>query len=226
MFKGICLSIVIVVSFSAAAQNVSDAEIKQAATATCNCLENEKISDDISSTEAQAIFGKCLMTSASDIVMKMMSGGDDMLAVATKLGEKLFMQMMAEGCSAVTKLSMAMQAGSGDLQEQMEMLKSLSEGNKLEGKVDVEAIEYKSAEGTILTVEEKDFLSLTIKTGAGRELKFLYYTYVDGSDEWIRDAATKLKNKQVTISYIETEVYQAAIKEFTQIKVIKELTIK
>ena len=180
----------------------------------------------MSSMEAQAIFGKCLMSSASDIVMKMMSGGDDMMAVATKLGEKLFLQMMADGCSSASKLVMAMQGGSGDIQEQMELLKSFSEGNSTHEKLDVEATDYKSAEGTIINIEEKEFLSLTIKTGAGRELKFLYYGYVDGSDEWVRDAASKLKNKQVTISYIETEVYQAAIKEFTQIKVIKGLTIK
>ncbi len=220
------MSIVIVISLSAAAQDASDEEIKKAATATCACLDNEKMNDDITSMEAQAIFGKCLMTSASDMVMKMMAGGEDMMAVAVKLGEKLFSQMMADGCTSVSKLALAMQGGTGDIQEQMDMLKSLSEGNTTAAKVDVEAADYKIAEGSIITVEEKDFLSLTIKTGVGRELKFLYYGYVDGSDEWIRDAATKLKNKQVTISYIETEVYQAAIKEFTQIKVIKGLTIK
>jgi len=57
-------------------------------------------------------------------------------------------------------------------------------------------------------------------------LTFIYYAYVPGSDDWIKDAFTKLKNKNVSISYVESEVYQPKYKQFMNVKEIKTLTIK
>ena len=83
-----------------------------------------------------------------------------------------------------------------------------------------------SIQGVVTKVEERDFTYITIKTTAGRELTFIYYGYVPGSDDWIKDAATKLKNKNVAISYVESEVYQPKFKQFMNVKEIKTLTIK
>lgn len=204
------------------AQDVSNEDIKKAADATCNCLEKEKISENISALEAQAVFGKCLMSEAAEIMMKMASQ-EDMLTAATELGEKLMLQMITDKCEPVTKIITAMSSGS---QSENPFLQFSDKADVETKDAAGEKDEFKKAEGTVLLVEEKEFLTITIKTVAGRELKFLYYNYVNGSDEWVRNAATRLKNKKVSINYIETEVYQAAIKEFTQIKIIKELVIE
>ena len=74
-------------------------------------------------------------------------------------------------------------------------------------------------------MEERDFTYITVKTTAGRELSFMYYEYVPGSDNWIKNAAS-LKNKTVSLSYTETEVYQPKFKQFMNVKEIKTLTIK
>ena len=83
-----------------------------------------------------------------------------------------------------------------------------------------------TAEGTVTKIEERDFTYITIKTTAGRELTFIYYSYVSDSDEWIKDAMNKLKNKHVSVSYIETEVYQPKFKEFMNVRELKSLIIK
>lgn len=207
----------------AKAQDVSEADIKKAAEATCECLEKENLTDEVSSIEAQAIFSKCLISAAPDMMMKIATQ-ENMVATAAELGEKLMMQMIGNGCPPVTKIITAM---SSDIKSGNPLLPPANNTDKEKNiNKEEEVMPLKTAEGTVTLLEEKEFLTITIKTGSGRELKFLYYQYVDGSDEWIRNAATKLKNKQVSISYLEEEVYQPAIKDFTQIKVIRELTIK
>ena len=90
--------------------------------------------------------------------------------------------------------------------------------------VQTETVE--SADGVVTKIEERDFTYITLKNTAGRELTFIYYSYVPGSDDWIKDAVTKLKNKNVSISYVESEVYQPKYKQFMNVKEIKTLTIK
>ena len=90
----------------------------------------------------------------------------------------------------------------------------------------VQTEKVESTDGTVIKVEERDFTYITLKTAAGRELNFIYYSYVPGSDEWIKDPTTKLKNKNVTLSYVESEVYQPKFKQFMNVKQIKTLTIR
>ena len=53
----------------------------------------------------------------------------------------------------------------------------------------------------------------------------IYMDYVDGSDGWIKDAAAKLTNKTVSVSYEESEIYQPKIKDFANLKVLRKLAI-
>jgi hypothetical protein len=120
------------------------------------------------------------------------------------------MEMLKTGCPAFTKIaaSMAEQQGSG-----------------LTVETEKPAV-LQTADGVVTKVEEKDFTYITVKTTAGRELTFIYYSYVPGSDGWIKDAANKLKNKNVAVTYAESEVYQPKFKEFMNVRELKSLTIK
>jgi hypothetical protein len=84
----------------------------------------------------------------------------------------------------------------------------------------------KSADGVVTKVDEKDFLYITVKTTAGREMTLIYLDYVDNSDDWVKNAATKLKDKKVTVQWVEKEVYNPKLKDFTNVKELKELRIK
>jgi len=83
----------------------------------------------------------------------------------------------------------------------------------------------KSADGVVTKVEEKDFLYITVKTTAGREITLIYLDYVDNSDDWVKDAPTKLKDKKVTVQWVEEEVYQPKLKDFSNVKKLRELRI-
>lgn len=208
--KALLLTITI---FAAATAHSQDTSMHATAVAVCSCLEKSNISENSSTQEMQQAFIKCIM-SAPDFISKIASSGGDYEAAAQEIGTQLVMEMMKSNCSAFTKIAGALAAG-GDSFEM-----------ELPGQVQTEKVDVESAEGVVTKVEERDFTYITVKTTAGRELSFIYYTYVPGSDDWIKNAAVQLKNKNVSLSYVETEVYQPKIKQFINVKEIKTLSIK
>ena len=188
----------------------ADDTLHKAAIAVCDCLTKANLGTNVTEEQLQQAFLSCVLTSAPDLITQIMASGDDYQKAGEEIGTKLSLELMKTGCPAFTKIatSMALQGDDGI-------------SIQTEKPTAVEA-----AEGTVTKVEERDFTYLTLKTNTGRELTFIYYGYVPGSDGWIKDAVTKLKNKNVSVSYVETEVYQPKYKEFMKVKEIKSLTIK
>lgn len=202
--------------FAATAQTTgSDTSMHTTAIAVCDCLTKSNITDKSSQADVQQAFVGCMLKSAPDFMTKIASSEDPTTA-GQELATKLAMEMMKNGCPAFTKIATAMMGNSGDDTMQMEM------PMQMQSKVET----AQSIDGVVTKVEEKDFTYITIKTTAGRELTFIYYEYVPGSDEWIKDAVNKLKNKNVSLSYVEAEVYQPKFKQFMNVKAIKTFTIK
>src|SRR5262249_7027280 len=107
----------------------------------------------------------------------------------------------------------------------MQMSLKLAQGGNLGSMGKEETITVRSSDGVVTKVEEKDFLYITVKTTAGREITLIYLDYIDGSDDWVKDAQNKLKDKKVTVKWTEEEVYQPKIKDFTIVKMLKDLKI-
>ena len=198
---------------TATAQDSNDTSMHKTAVAVCDCLGKANITENTSEMQMQQAFMNCIISSAPDLFEKITSSGDDYMTAGQEIATKLVMEMMKNGCPAFTKIAGAM-AMNGDSGFEMTM----------PAQVQTEKVE--STDGTVVKVEEKDFTYITLKTTAGRELNFIYFNYVPGSDEWIKDPTTKLKNKNVTLSYVESEVYQPKFKQFMNVKQIKTLTIK
>ena len=190
-----------------------DTSMHATAIAVCDCLTKANITDKSTEEQMQQAFLNCIFTSAPDLITKIASSGEDYATAGQEIATKLAMEMLKNNCAAFTKIagSMAMNGGS-DFQMTMP------------SQVQTETVE--STDGLVTKVEERDFTYITLKNTAGRELTFIYYSYVPGSDDWIKDAVTKLKNKNVSISYVESEVYQPKYKQFMNVKEIKTLTIK
>ena len=188
----------------------ADDTLHKAAIAVCDCLTKANLGTNVTEEQLQQAFLSCVLTSAPDLITQIMASGDDYQKAGEEIGTKLSLELMKIGCPAFTKIatSMALQ-GDESISIQTE-----------------KATAVETAEGIVTKVEERDFSYVTLKTTTGRELTFIYYGYVPGSDVWIKDAVTKLKNKNVSVSYIETEVYQPKYKEFMKVKEIKSLTIK
>ena len=213
------LIIAIVFTSSIKAQTPqTDTSLNKTAVAVCDCLTKANISDKSTPEEMQKAFMNCIFTSAPDFITKIMSSGQDYQKAGEELGTQLAMQMMKNNCPAFTKLAagMAMMGSDSSDADNSNLLNAPS--------TQVEVVQ--SSNGIVTKIEEKDFTYLTIKTTAGRVQTYIYYNYVPGSDDWIKDATVKLKNKNVSISYIESEVYQPKYKQFMKVKEIKTLTIK
>ena len=82
----------------------------------------------------------------------------------------------------------------------------------------------KSVSGTFQRLEGQLFTSLVIKTKTGKEEKLWWFQFFEGSDELAKDPASLVK-KNLTIKYSEMEVYDAKLKEYRRIKVMKSLTV-
>ncbi len=202
------------VAFKAESQDTS---LNKAAISVCDCLTKSKIDESSTPEQMQQAFLNCMLSSAPGLISKIVSSGEDYQKAGEEIGTQLAMQMMKNGCPAFTKIAASMAMSGSD--------SGVDLGNSsinISGKTQVS----ESIDGVVTKVEERDFTFITVKTTAGRELDFIYYNYVPGSDDWIKDAANKLKNKTVSLSYVESEVYQPKFKQFMNIKEIKTLTIK
>ena len=207
--------IVICLSFKAQSQDTS---LNKSATAVCDCLTKSKIDANSTPEQMQQIFLGCIFSSAPDLISKIISNGQDNQQAAEEIATNLAMQMMKNGCPAFTKIATTMAMSSGD--------SNMISGNNPSVSISAKPMAVTSIDGIVTKVEERDFIYITIKTTAGRELEFIYYNYVPGSDDWIKDPVTKLKNKKVSLAYTESEVYQPKFKQFMNVKEIKTLTVK
>jgi hypothetical protein len=84
--------------------------------------------------------------------------------------------------------------------------------------------ETKSITGVFQRIEEQLFSSIVIKTKSGKEEKLWWFQFFEGSEDLSKKPATLVK-KSITVKYIDMEVYDAKLKEYRTVKVIKGLTI-
>ena len=82
----------------------------------------------------------------------------------------------------------------------------------------------KSISGTFQRLEGQLFTALVIKTKGGKEEKLWWFQFFEGSVELAKDPAS-LAKKNLIIKYTEMEVYDAKLKEYRTIKVMKNLTV-
>ncbi len=208
---------VVLINIKTKAQT-GDTSLHASAVAVCDCLSKSKIDNNSTPQQLQQIFLQCILTSAPDLVTKMIGNGQDNMQAAEETATNLAYEMIKTGCPAFSKIATAMMGSAGGDTMQMEMPMMMPPNT--------ETVQSQSIDGTVTKVEERDFTYITVKTTAGRELTFMYYEYVPGSDDWIKDAVNKLRNKSVSLSYVETEVYQPKFKQFMNVKEIKTLTVK
>ncbi len=208
MKKTLSFALFFIVCFAVKAQDKKDSSIKKTAASICNCLEKNHMEKAGSQTEMQQIFLQCMLDSAAsvmgDVILNSENG--NYKEAGEEFAQKIALELVNSGCKPFMQMSLKM-----------------AQGNP--GEISKEDASAKSSDGIVTKVEEKDFLYITVKTAAGREITLIYLDYVDGSDEWVKDAQNKLKDKKVTVKWTEEEVYQPKIKDFSNVKMLKELRI-
>lgn len=189
---------------SAVAQTGADS-LHKAAKSICNCLSKADIGGAKTEEDLQQLFIKCMLDSAQDIIVGLFGDATDE-ETTNKLAEKIGMEMLSSGCPAFLNLSIKM--------------------TKLSTGGDKPTAAIKTAAGTVVKVEEKDFLYITVKNEAGELTTLILLSDVDGSADWIKDPVNKLLNKKVNIGWVEKEVYQPKLKDFADIKEITKLSLQ
>jgi hypothetical protein len=81
----------------------------------------------------------------------------------------------------------------------------------------------RTIEGKLVLIQEADFTNIQVKLSNGRTEKLWWLEYFEGADGLVSKA---LLSKNVTVRYIEKEVYSAALKDYIVIKVIIGITKK
>jgi hypothetical protein len=215
MKKIVSLITFLVACFAVKAQNNKDTSVQKTAVSICNCLEKNHMENAKDQAEMQSIFLQCMLDSAASAMSEIASNANngDIQQASQEFAQKIAMELVKMNCKPFMQMSVKLAQGSG----------GITFGNN-ENKDEVESV--KSVDGTVTKVDEKDFLYITVKTTAGRELTFIYLDYVDNSDDWVKNAATKLKDKNVTVQYVEKEVYNPKLKDFSNVKELRELRIK
>lgn len=85
-------------------------------------------------------------------------------------------------------------------------------------------IQTMTAIGKIKSIDDKNFLFVTLKEKEGKEIQFVWLRYFNGSDEFVSDPK-KLVGKQVTIEYQNTECYLPKAKGYFAQKEIVGLVV-
>jgi hypothetical protein len=186
----------------------TDSASTKTALAVCNCLSRQDIENTNTENALQQLFLKCMLDSAGEMFSGILDK-DDTRAAGEELGKKLAKDLVGVGCSPFLKLAVKMAAAGNEKgAANKDGVKELS----------------KSIEGTVVSVEEKDFLYINVKSKSNRDYRFIYLSYVPGSDDWIKNTQL-LRQKKVRVEWAETEVFLPKAKDFSQIRQIKKLTI-
>jgi len=99
------------------------------------------------------------------------------------------------------------------------MMTKMTEGQTSEVKM------LSTVNGTFLGVATSgNFNYLRIKGSDGRETKVWWFQFFQGADLLANPAA--LKDKAVSLSVLEEEVYEPTLKDYVKIKVAKSFTVK
>lgn len=86
-----------------------------------------------------------------------------------------------------------------------------------------EEAEMKTLTGKLTGVEDNIFSCLLVKTKTGKEEKIWWFGHFEGAEQIIKDKNAFLNNT-VEVSYTEMEVYDARLKDYRTIKVIKKIS--
>jgi hypothetical protein len=179
---------------------------KKIVDSTCACLSELPDISKKSQEELQMAIGQCMMKKSLEDFMALaqernieMTDADAM----QKLGAEIGMDLMKADCKAMTEIMMKM------AQSQM---KSPSPEKEVVIK------EARMVKGKITNVEVKDFIYITVLSGA-KSTQLVWSDYVSNGNNYAKNLLA-LKNKSMEFSYTEKEVYSTKAKAYITVKMI------
>lgn len=200
-YKTLSLITLLMVSFAAFSQ--SDEVYKTVAKETCECIGKKNYDyTKADRADVEMTLGLCMLESAQKNKLPIDISDTDAM---TALGEKIGLLMVGV-CSDVFQAFAKTEEAVEEIEEEDET-------------------EYFTTTGTIKSIEEKDFLYINLKDEAGKDYKFIWLYYFQGSDDFKADPK-KLIGKKVEITYMLLEVLQPKSKVYYNLNIISGLQVK
>lgn len=202
MKKIFSLAVVLLCGFAVTAQ--TDLK-KKIVDSTCACLTELPDVDKKSQTELQVAIGQCMMKKSMEDFMALAQERNIEMTdqeAMQKLGMEIGMDLAKSDCKVMEKIMLKM------AQQSMGNSNDKTEGIK----------EDIIVKGTVQNVEIKDFVFVTVLSGA-KSLQLVWSDFVNNGDSYTKNLLA-LKSKALEFSYTEKEVYSIKTKSYITVKMI------
>ena len=201
--KSLLLLVLTVISFEGFSQ--TDEVYKTIAKETCECIGKKNYDySKADRADVEMTLGLCMLESAQKNKVSVDISDTEAM---TALGEKIGL-LMVSVCPDVFKVFMNKE----EPEEQVE-------------EIEEDETEYFTVAGTIKSIEEKDFFYINLKDESGKDYKFIWLYYFQGSDDFKEDPK-KLIGKKVEITYILLEALHPKSKVYYNLNIISGLQMK
>jgi len=170
-------------------------DYKVIAKETCECIQKKDLSA-ATKKSIEVALGLCMFEVIQAHNIEVdMSDGDAM----RKFGEKVGMQMAPICPEIFVKLT----------EDAEEPRTSVNE----------------SVSGTIKSIEEKEFLFITLKDESNKEVRLVWLRHVEGADDYLSDYK-KLIGKKATLSYQNFELFNPKAKGYFGYKMLTAIEVE
>ncbi|HMK04869.1 MAG TPA: hypothetical protein VK489_11785 [Ferruginibacter sp.] len=204
ILPGICA---LLISSSLFSQVGKDSLLKRMARETCDEITKKNLANK-TMDEIQMEMGMAMIpivTKYADELQATFGFSLEDQQGLESVGKEIGMQL-ARDCPAFLKLII----------NNPSVLKEMKAGNN------EKIVEYRHISGTLIKIVPGDFSYLQVRDASGKVEKLWWMEYFDGSNSLTTDPQKRL-NKPVKVSYVEKEIYNAALKDYVKIKVITSI---
>jgi len=182
---------------------------KKIVDSTCACLNEVPDISKKSQEELQVLIGQCMMKKSLEDFMALAAQRNiEMTDVEgmQKLGAEIGMDLVKADCKAMNDimLKMAQSQGQSGSPEKSAVVK-----------------ESKMIKGKVTNVEVKDFIYITVLSGA-KSTQLVWSDFVTNGNTYAKNLLS-LKNKSIEFSYTEKEVYSIKTKAYVTVKMVTEI---
>jgi hypothetical protein len=204
MKKIAILTLVLFSCFAAAAQTNLK---KKIADSTCACLSETPDIDKKTAEELQMAIGQCMMKKSLEDFMALAAERNIELTDAEgmqKLGTEIFLELTKADCKAMNAVLLKISQGGATDSNTETVMQAPSN--------------LQSTKGVVKNVETKDFIYVTVLSGA-KSVQLVWSDMVANGNTYAENIMS-LKNKTLNFTYTEKEVYSIRAKAYITVKMI------
>ena len=201
--------LIIAVMFGMNVVAQTEKQLEKVTNSTCECLQKKDIkSGDMNKLQME--LGVCMLAAMgeNDVSIDMSDPG-----AIESFGEKVGMQL-AYSCPKFLEIIGELVEDDPDMIDEM-----------LDARSSRDQPSFEISSGMVAEVKADDFVTLKIKNISGKKETFYWMQHFEGSN-LLENGGSAILQKDVYIEYETIEVYSPKIEDYTDLKVIRYLSIE